>query len=43
MTDVPIAESLDDLRWRGAPRERFKRLRDALGLEADAVRPPRWS
>ena len=43
VTDVPIAESLDDLRWRGAPRERFERLRDALGLQADAVRPPRWS
>ena len=43
VTDVPIAESLDDLRWRGAPRQRFERLRDALGLQADVVRPPRWS
>lgn len=43
VTDAPIAESLDDLRWRGAPRERFERLRAALGVNAEDARPPRWS
>lgn len=43
VTDVPITESLEDLRWRGAPRERFERLRSALGVNAEDARPPRWS
>ena len=30
-TDVPLAETLDDLRWRGASRARFRRLADSLG------------
>jgi 5'-3' exonuclease len=36
-TDVPLAESLDDLRWRGIPRERFERwcaAQDARALVA---------
>ena len=30
--DVPIAESLDDLRHRGVPRERFEKWCDDLGV-----------
>ena len=42
-TDVPIAESLDDLRWQGAPRARFESVCATLGLDADEVRPHHWS
>ncbi len=34
--DVPLPESLEDLRWRGIPRERFEKWRQAL----DAPGPP---
>ena len=30
--DVPLPESLDDLRWRGIPRERFEAWRGAMGV-----------
>jgi hypothetical protein len=30
---VPLQESLDDLRFRGVPRARFKRWCDELGVE----------
>ncbi len=32
--DVPLAESLEDLRWRGLPRSRFEAWCDALGARA---------
>lgn len=38
--DVPLPETLDDLRWRGAPRERFERLAKHLG--GVPMRPRRW-
>ncbi len=31
VTDVPLAESLDDLRWRGAPRADFEAMSARLG------------
>ena len=37
VTDVPLAESLEDLRWRGIPRGRFERWAGALG--ARGLRP----
>lgn len=47
VTDAPLPESLDDLRWRGIPRARFEAWCEALGargvrasLEA---RPARWA
>ena len=43
VTDVPIAESLDDLRWQGAPRARFESVCATLGLDPDEVRPHHWS
>ena len=32
-TDAPIADDLDDIRWKGAPREDYHALCDELGLE----------
>ncbi len=40
--DVPLAESLEDLRWRGVPRAPFLALCDELGLERMRERPHRW-
>lgn len=39
-TDVPLVESLDDLRWRGA-RESFRQLCQELGAEDLPARAPR--
>ncbi len=41
-TDAPLSESLEDLRWRGAPRERYREFCHRLGLGAIADRPHRW-
>jgi 5'-3' exonuclease len=45
--DVPLAESLDDLRWRGIPRARFEAWCDAVGTRALLgpleARPARWA
>ena len=38
VTDVPLPETLDDLRWRGAPPERFEAWRERTG--ARRVTPP---
>ena len=38
VTDVPLAETLEDLRWRGVPRERFEAWRERTG--ARRVTPP---
>lgn len=40
--DVPLAESLDDLAWRGPPREEFLRWCDAVGTTRLRERPRRW-
>jgi len=34
VNDVPLAESLEDLRWRGIPRARFEAWCDELGARA---------
>jgi 5'-3' exonuclease len=47
--DVPLAESLDDLRWRGVPRERFEawcrevRAPDALVAQGLRLTAPLYS
>ena len=41
-TDVPLAESLDDLRWKGAPRAEFEALVERLGAPHLLGRVPRW-
>ncbi|XXT18928.1 hypothetical protein WME94_52760 [Sorangium sp. So ce429] len=39
---VPLAERLDDLRFRGVPRDRFEAWCDALGVRTLKGRPTRW-
>jgi 5'-3' exonuclease len=43
--DVPLRESLEDLRWRGAPRDVFQAfVKDRLGEKDDLeARVPRWT
>jgi 5'-3' exonuclease len=41
--DVPIAESLDDLAWRGVPRARFEAFADRLGAKGLREAPRRWA
>ncbi len=41
--DVPLSGSLDDLEWRGVPRESFLALCDELGFGDVRERPHRWS
>ncbi len=41
-TDVPLAEGLADLQWRGVPRDDFWALCDRLGFGAVKDRPHRW-
>ncbi|HEX5452145.1 MAG TPA: 5'-3' exonuclease H3TH domain-containing protein [Candidatus Limnocylindrales bacterium] len=40
--DVPLRESLDDLRWRGVPREPFEALIAELAADHLRARVPRW-
>ncbi len=40
--DVPIAESLEDLRFRGVPRERFEKWCDELDVARLKTVPKRW-
>lgn len=40
--DVPLAESLDDLAFRGVPREPFEQMCDFLGTRDLRARPTRW-
>jgi 5'-3' exonuclease len=42
VTDVPLAESLDDLAWRGVPRVSFDAFAERLGAETLRRRVPRW-
>lgn len=39
---VPLAESLDDLRFQGVPRERFEAWCDELGVGGLRTTPRRW-
>ena len=41
--DVPLGETLEDLEWRGAPRDRFVALCEELGLDKVKERPHRWA
>jgi 5'-3' exonuclease len=40
--DIPIKESLDDLRFRGVPRARFEHWCDDLGVSRMKTMPRRW-
>ncbi len=41
--DVPLAESLEELEWKGVDRERFMDLCDRLGFGRIRRRPHRWA
>ncbi|MFQ5522806.1 MAG: 5'-3' exonuclease H3TH domain-containing protein [Acidimicrobiia bacterium] len=41
--DVPLAEELGDLEWRGVPRSQFVEVCGELGFDPDALRVDRWS
>ena len=41
-TDVPISESLDELRWRGVPKMEYLALCERLGLERLKAAPHKW-
>jgi 5'-3' exonuclease len=43
VTDVPLTESLNDLRWTGVPRERFAAWCERMGVESLLARPTRWA
>ncbi|MCI0441099.1 MAG: flap endonuclease [Chloroflexi bacterium] len=40
--DVPLPETLADLEWKGARRDEFQALCDALGFERLKAAPHRW-
>jgi len=40
--DVPIGETLAELKWRGVPRQRFREFCAHQGLSGLADRPHRW-
>jgi 5'-3' exonuclease len=42
-TDIPIEESIDDLRWQGARRTVFHALCAELGFDRLASAPHRWA
>lgn len=41
--DVPIAEDLDDLEWRGVPRARFEEFCLTMGFDPDSINVHRWA
>ena len=41
-TDIPISESLEDLEWKGVPKNRYIDFCDALGLRELKARPKYW-
>jgi 5'-3' exonuclease len=43
VTDVPLPQPLEDLRWQGVPKARFEAWCDSLGLTDLKSRPSLWS
>ncbi len=43
VTDVPLAESLEDLAWRGVPKPEFLDWCDQIGASRLRERPHRWA
>ena len=41
--DAPIAETLEDLEWRGVPRGGFETFCSKLGFDSTAIRVHRWA
>lgn len=42
-TDVPLAETLEDLEWRGVHRNEYEALCEELGMARLATLPNRWA
>ncbi|HEX6300149.1 MAG TPA: 5'-3' exonuclease H3TH domain-containing protein [Acidimicrobiia bacterium] len=40
--DAPIEESLEDLEWKGVPRDRFHEFCTAMGFDPDTISVHRW-
>ena len=43
VTDVPLREKLEGLKWKGVPQKPFEALCDQLGLRSIKTRPTRWA
>lgn len=43
VTDVPLPETLDDMRWKGAHRTDFEAMAERLGAPGLIDRVPRWA
>ncbi len=41
--DVPLSESLEDLEWKGVPRERFEEFCARFGVDPDSINIHRWA
>ncbi len=41
--DVPITETLDDLEWKGVPREKFNAFLAPLGIDPESIRVDNWA
>jgi 5'-3' exonuclease len=41
--DVPLAEELGDLEWKGVPRESFEAFCADRGFDASSIRVDRWA
>ena len=41
--DVPISETLEDLEWRGVPRDRFDAFCRRMGFNFEEIRVHRWA
>jgi len=42
-TDVPMTETLEDLEWKGVPRDAFETLCERFGFGTLATKPTRWA
>lgn len=42
-TEVPIAETLDDLKWAGVPKDKFQAFCGEMGFDTIADSPKRWN
>jgi hypothetical protein len=40
--DAPVSETLDELHWRGVPRDLFSQWCDRMGVGTMRAAPRRW-
>ena len=41
--DAPIAETLEDLEWKGVPSDRFRKFCETMAFDADSINVHRWA